>query len=186
MATPVRSRRAFLFALALLAAGPVVACGDVRPPTAAAPQLDAVRTAAAESDAPTDSAAVRRRLERAAGGLLYTSESDHPFEYVFLAAELPGPVTGPAFHRAAGLADGTPVEERTLDDFFAGHIERVDPNDSAAVALVPRYRALKRTLATAVRGARVFRVGRVVIRCYLVGTDARGNVVGLATTAVET
>jgi len=81
---------------------------------------------------------------------------------------------------------GEVVEARTLDDFFARHIERVDPNDAVAVALVPRYERLKRTIRTSVRDARVFRVGTIAIRCYVVGLDPWGNVVGLATTAVET
>ena len=37
-----------------------------------------------------------------------------------------------------------------------------------------------------VRGARVLRVGRIAVRCYIVGLDGGGNVVGLATTAIET
>jgi hypothetical protein len=62
----------------------------------------------------------------------------------------------------------------------------VDPEDAAAAALVPRFEELKRTLRTAARDVRVFRVGRVAVRCFIVGVDAHGNVVGLATTAIET
>jgi hypothetical protein len=62
----------------------------------------------------------------------------------------------------------------------------VDPSDAAAVALVPRYRRLREVLRTSVRGATVFRVGQIAIRCYIVGVDHRGHVVGLVTTAVET
>lgn len=130
--------------------------------------------------------ATRRRLERAAAGLLYTSESDYPFDYVFFAADERPSLTEAAFRAAAGVPADSVVEERSLDDFFARHIERVDPADSVAVALVPRYRALKRTIRASVRGVRVFRVGQIAIRCYVVGIDARGNVVGLATTAIET
>ncbi len=141
----------------------------------------------ADGSAPARSAAAtRRRLERAAAGLVYTSESDYPFTYVAFAADAAAPLTEAAFRRAAGVPADSAVEARTLDEFFARHIERVDPNDAAAVALVPRYRALRRALRTSVRGARAFRVGGVVIRCYVVGVDARGDVVGLATTAVET
>ncbi len=164
-------------------------CGCAVPDGATGPTAPAapVRAAAVESPpSALDSAATRWRLERAADGLLYTSESDYPFEYVFLASDARAPLTADAFRTAAGFPPDSAVEERTLDDALARHIERVDPADSAAVALVPRYRALRRTLGTAVRDARVFRVGRVVVRCYFVGVDARGNVVGLATTAIET
>ena len=96
------------------------------------------------------------------------------------------PLTAAAFRAAAGVPADSTVEEVSLDDFLARHIERVDPNDARAVALVPRYRALKRTLRLTARAPRVFRVGRVAIRCYLVGLDAFGNLVGLETVAIET
>ena len=64
-------------------------------------------------------------------------------------------------------------------DRLARHIERVDPYDDVAVALVPRYRVLRETIRHAVRDPVVFRVGRIAIDCYVVGTDWDGNVVGL-------
>jgi hypothetical protein len=105
---------------------------------------------------------------------------------VHLAAAAAVPLTADAFRAAAGVPADEPVEEQTLDAFFARHIERVDPADAEAVARVPRYRALRRTLRTSLRGTRVFRVGRIAIRCYVVGVDRHGHVVGLATTAIET
>jgi hypothetical protein len=129
---------------------------------------------------------VRRQLERAADGLLYTSETDHPFAYVHRAGPAPTPLTVAAFRAAFAVPDDVAVEELSLDDFLARHIERVDPNDPVAVALVPRYRQLRETLRRSVRAARVFRVGRIANDCYLVGTDASDDVVGLATLAVET
>jgi hypothetical protein len=128
----------------------------------------------------------RRQLERAAEGLLFTSESDYPFTYVRLAGPAPAPLTVEAFRTAAGLPADVPVEVVSLDDFLARHIERVDPADAAAVALVPRYRQLRETLRRVVRAPRVYRVGRIAITCYLVGTDASDDVVGLTTVAIET
>lgn len=173
-----------LAATALLAA--VQGCTDRLAATEPAPRLALTQAAADAQGTAFARDATRRRLERAAAGLLYTSESDYPFDYVFFPATASAPLTVAAFRDAAGVPTDSLVEELTLDAFFARHIERVDPNDAAAVALVPRYRALKRTIRASVRGARVFRVGRIAIRCYVVGVDARGNVVGLATTAIET
>ena len=79
-----------------------------------------------------------------------------------------------------------PTVRKGIDDFFARHIERVDPYDDVAVALVPRYRVLRETIRHAVREPVVFRVGRIAIDCYVVGTDWEGNVVGLTTVAIET
>ncbi|MDB4887037.1 MAG: Nuclease inhibitor-like protein [Gemmatimonadetes bacterium] len=126
------------------------------------------------------------RLERAARGLLYTSESDVPFTWFSAAGPFASPPGDAALRLATGAADGDPVETITLDRFFARHIERVDPADRAAVALVPRYRHLRETLRRAIPGIRVYRVGRTRVRCFLVGTDRDGNLVGLYTEAIET
>ena len=128
----------------------------------------------------------RLRLERAAGDLLYTSESDHPFRYVFRTGPFAGPLDVAAFRAAFGVPADVPVELVGLDDFFARHIERVDPADAVAVALVPRYRHLRETLRHTLDDPRVFRVGRIAIDCEIVGTDGAGNLVGLHTVAIET
>jgi hypothetical protein len=130
---------------------------------------------------------IRERLEQAAEGLTYTSESDEPFE----AFELPGGGAGwpygvEEFARRIGAPAGAPAEERSLTRFFAPHIENTDPYDTQTQALRPRYEALRALLAGSLREVRVFRVGRVEIDCYAVGDDGAGNLVGLRTVAVET
>ena len=138
--------------------------------------------------APLAGAALRERLERAAEGLLYTSETDAPFEYVSAPRRggAGGELTAAEVAALFAGGDGGPVGERTLDKFFARHIERVDPHDAASVALVPRYEALKAALRESLGSVRAVRVGAVEVRCFVVGLDARGDVAGLATRAVET
>ncbi|MFL5383315.1 MAG: nuclease A inhibitor family protein [Longimicrobiaceae bacterium] len=130
---------------------------------------------------------IRERLEAAAEGLTYTSESDRPFE----AFELPGGAAGwpygaEEFARRIGAPAGAPVQERSLARFFAPHIENTDPYDTQTQALRPRYEALRALLESGLREVRVFRVGRVEIDCYAVGADEAGNLAGLRTVAVET
>jgi hypothetical protein len=135
---------------------------------------------------PTPDPALRASIEAAAEGLLYTSESDRPFEFVFLpgAGDLP---PGPrAFAAQVGASEGAPAEERTLDDFFARHAETADPYDVQAQRIRPRYEALRELLRTALRGTTVYRVGRVEVECWVVGGDGRGNLAGVRTVAVET
>jgi hypothetical protein len=169
-------------ALLLAACAPADRLAAPRLPTA--PRPDAARSVDPAPGTPV--AVTRFLLERAAAGLLYTSESDYPFTYVFRAAAVPAPLAVEDFRRAFGIPPDAPVEVVSLDDFLARHIERVDPNDPVAIALVPRYRVLRETLRHAVDGVRVFRVGQIAIDCYLVGTDRAGNVVGLTTVAIET
>lgn len=134
-----------------------------------------------------DGSELRRQLETAADGLLYTSESDRPFEWFSLPGGAAGwPYGADEFARRIGAAAGAPVEERTLDRFFAPHIESTDPYDTRAQEIRPRYEALKTLLAASLAGVRVFRVGRIEIACYVVGGDDRGNLAGLRTVAVET
>ncbi len=125
-------------------------------------------------------------LADAAAGLLYTSESDYPFEPFTFANGSAADLTPSGFLARLGLPDATLIEEWTLDRFFARHIEQASAADAHAQALRPRYEALKRAIVSALRDVRVFRVGEIQVRCYVAGLDADGHVSGLATTAVET
>jgi hypothetical protein len=132
-------------------------------------------------------ATLRERLEDAAAGLVYSSEGDHPFEFCQLdASAADWPPTAERFGQLVGTPAGTRVEERTLDDFFARHVENVDPLDGASQALRPRYDALRAQLRAMLRDTRVFRVGRTEVRCYVVGVGPEGEIAGLSTTAIET
>jgi hypothetical protein len=162
-----------------------IGCAAVTAPDAAAPSRASADGAAA-TVAPLSVDVIRARLERAADGLLYTSESDYSFVWFHAAGPVPAPLTPAALLAAAGEAPDEPVEVISLDDFFARHIERVDPYDSVAVSLVPRYRHLRETIRLTVPDVRVFRVGRIQVRCYVVGVTAGGEVVGVSTVAIET
>jgi hypothetical protein len=127
---------------------------------------------------------LRARLERAAEGLTYGSESDRPFEFFFLPGGGERAPGAEAFGRLIG-AEGR-VEERDLDDFFMRHAETSDPYDTEAQALRPRYEALRELLRTELRGTAVYRTGRIEVQCYVVGGDGRGNLAGVRTVAIET
>ena len=137
---------------------------------------------------PTAPTPLRARLEAAADGLVFSSEGDHPFHFVEIDAGADRwPASAAAFAAIIGAGRGEQVEEIELQEFLARHVERVDPLDSAAQALRPRYDALRQTLRAELEDLRVFRVGQVRVRCYAVGVDpASGRVVGLETLAIET
>jgi hypothetical protein len=179
----MRKRRAFLLVVTILAPSALGACADGAPPTGSPPAVSAM-PAVQSSWACQPS--VRNRLEHAAEGLLYTSESDFPFEFFCAPAQVADTLTAETFRALAGVSADTPFEEISVDEFFARHIERVDPNDAVAVALVPRYRELEEAVFETLHEPRVYRVGHIAVRCYIVGTDRSGNVAGLTTTAIET
>jgi len=43
-----------------------------------------------------------------------------------------------------------------------------------------------RMLSTRLRDARVYRLGKIEIQCYIAGLDGDGNLAGLKTVAIET
>ena len=130
---------------------------------------------------------LRAAIEGAVAGLVYTSESDRPIEWFTLAGGADGwPYSVDEFARRIGATAGSPREETTLDRMFEAHIEAVDPADTRAVEIRPRYEALKSLLLSRLRAIRVFRVRSVEIDVYAVGDDGSGNLAGVHTVAVET
>lgn len=130
---------------------------------------------------------LQEELERASAGLVYSSESDRPFE--FFSLRYPGRSSPPQpaeFAKLVGAANTTPAEQRSLVDFFARHTATSDPYDSEAQNIRPRYEGLMRVLSTRLRDARVYRLGKIEIQCYIAGLDGAGNLAGLKTVAVET
>jgi hypothetical protein len=130
---------------------------------------------------------LQEELERASAGLVYSSESDRPFE--FFSLRYPGRSSPPQpaeFAKLVGAANTAPAEQRSLVDFFARHTATSDPYDSEAQNIRPRYEALMRVLSTRLRDARVYRLGKIEIQCYIAGLDGAGNLAGLKTVAVET
>jgi hypothetical protein len=132
-------------------------------------------------------AALLRRVAALAEGLVYSSESDRPLlPFHRAAAAVPIPLTPRAFTAMLGADADEPVEEWTLERFFLRHIECAAPEDEIASARLPRYDALRSLMQRELRDARVFRVGRVQVRCYVVGLDAGGDLIGLETVSIET
>ena len=126
-------------------------------------------------------------LETAAAELVYTSESDRPFEWFFLKDAGTGwPYDAEELAKRFPEAGGKKIEERSLDDFFRRHIETSDPYDVRTQQIRPRYEALKATLGSSLKDPRVIRIGSIEITCLIVGDDGRGNLAGLSTVAIET
>lgn len=128
---------------------------------------------------------VSKILERAAEGLLYTSETDAPFTWFCLSGAV-DQMDVDTFRRVAAIPEATQVEEQTLAEFFRPMIDDVDPADEVAQANRSRFGALKHTVEAELKCAHVFRVGEVQIRIHLVGVLPSGAVGGLMTEAMET
>ena len=131
--------------------------------------------------------ALRERIERAAEGLCYTGPSGHPFEF----RRFPGiaiPVARLSATELAALAGarGGDVQEITLEELLARHIERVDARDAEGQRLMPRFQALRDVLHESLENIRVVRHLGLEVRCLVLGNDpATGEVAGVETVAAE-
>lgn len=85
------------------------------------------------------------------------------------------------------LLPDLPVETRTPDDLLAGMCEDQAGDPPDLLAMRARFRSLRDILPSLLPDAVVYRIGRVKIETFLVGTvDESGNLAGFETIQVET
>lgn len=135
-----------------------------------------------ECAASVTTATIIDQLKQATTDLLWSSESDYPFELV--TWERNTDLTPAALFR--DLTDDDHVESISLTDFFAPVITVEDWYEAEELALVDRYQALLQTIKSNFSEIRVFRVGEIEIAIYIIGKTATSDVVGLKTISVET
>jgi hypothetical protein len=124
-------------------------------------------------------------LKTATEGLLYSSESDEPFE-VFEWKDVKEPFTEEQLLGLGGHEADTPVEKVSLDKFFAGLTKEEHWHGDEEKALAGRYQNLLAVIKEHLTGPKVFRVGEVEVAIYVVGRSGEETWVGVKTTAVET
>ena len=123
------------------------------------------------------------RLTQATVDLLWSSESDYPFEIVTWSQGTqltPEALVGDS-------DDANPeIESMTLIDLFAPILAIEDWYEAAELAQVDRYTNLLHAIDTNLADVQVFRVGEVEMAIYIVGKTPAGDLVGLKTHVVET
>src|SRR4051812_30334538 len=117
-----------------------------------------------------------KALEEASEGLSYQSESDEPFT-AFTWKKAEGELTADVVRKRARKKG--PVEEVSLDDFFAD----LTAEDAPAVK---QYRRLLEAINKNLTGVKVFKVGGRKKAVFIAGKTDEGDFAGLRTTAVET
>ncbi|WP_310484595.1 nuclease A inhibitor family protein [Chamaesiphon sp. VAR_48_metabat_403] len=115
--------------------------------------------------------------------LLWSSESDYPFEIVtWERGEDLDPTA--LFNKLAKSNDA--IETITLADFFAPALKVEGWYESDELALVNRYTDLFHAIESNLSDVKVFRVGEVEIAIYIIGKTFSGDIIGLRTDVVET
>jgi len=133
-------------------------------------------------DGPPDDAILV--LAAAAEGLLVPSETDAPLTPFRWGGN--APLTPEALPTALGLSPNTPVETRTLDEFFAPLARVADWMDDDQRERAGRFATLHNLIDCSLTDVTVYRVGKTQIAVIVAGQDAHGDTVGLRTTLVET
>lgn len=123
------------------------------------------------------------RLKQATIDLLWSSESDYPFEIVTWKQGIE--MTPTALFGSGDDADRS-IESITLTELFAPVLTVEDWYEAAELKQVDRYTELFHAIESNLAEVQVFRVGEVEIAIYIIGKTPTGDLVGLKTHTVET
>jgi hypothetical protein len=124
------------------------------------------------------------RIAEACRGLNYMSETDAPVD-PFVGGKVTGSVRK-ALAEVSGSGPRSRIEEADPEPFFSRLTTIKEWYTPEQEKNARGFAALERILRGHLADLRVFRVGRVRIDIYVVGTDRRGDLLGIKTRAVET
>jgi Nuclease A inhibitor-like protein len=136
-----------------------------------------------EPTAVLTTATIIDRLKQATTDLLWSSESDYPFEIVTWE---PGIELNPSDLFSNIYDTDLAIESMDLADLLAPVIAVEDWYEAEELALVDRYQKLLQSIESNLSEVQVFRVGEVEIDIYIIGKTPTGDIVGLKTLSVET
>lgn len=122
------------------------------------------------------------QLSQAVEGLLWLSESDYPWETVYI--ENVDNIETKLLELTPSNS-ATKIEIRELDNFFK-RVTQAKDEDEEELQESRRYQALVDLLKTHLRDIKVYRVGECEIKVYILGKTELGKVAGLSTMVVET
>ena len=123
-------------------------------------------------------------IEKCAEGLVYISETDAEIKpFVGQKAES---VTAEEVLRQTNNAPDSAVAESDFADFFARLTALQDWFGDEEKANAAKFVALEQSLANNLRELKVFKVGKIQLKIYVLGLDENDKLLGINTQAVET
>ena len=117
--------------------------------------------------------------------LLWISETDAPFEIIQWQNQS-NQLTNEQLLKLTGHSVDISVEVIEVDDFFSAAIAEQDWFRDEEKAIAKRYQELIFLLKQHLNQLKVYCIGEINIDIYIVGETESGEIVGLATKAVET
>jgi hypothetical protein len=124
-------------------------------------------------------------LQQAADGLTYPSETDARWAAVAWP-QAAGEPTAAAVLKLGGHRKRTPVQEVSLNQFFAPLVQEQAWYGADEKADAAKYRALLAAVRELLTAPKVVQAGSRKVTVYVVGQAKEGGWAGLKTTAVET
>lgn len=123
-------------------------------------------------------------LEPLIAGLLFMSEADYPLQTIFWKQDVE--VTDEYLRGQAGAGADAPVKTEDVDKFFRAAVSEPDWKGTAELALARRYQAVVNWLKANLSKPKVYRVGEIDIKVYILGRSPGGNWLGISTRVIET
>jgi hypothetical protein len=125
-------------------------------------------------------------LTQAAKGLLFPSESEFPFTYFEWPDYQGKRLYASKILKLLNYPPDTPIEKKSLDDFFKQVTEVQDWYGEEENENVRKFVHLKQVLTEQLTSIQVYRVGKIEISVYIAGKTSDGHWAGLSTKVVET
>ena len=130
------------------------------------------------------SSALQEQLEEICKNLIYISETDSPVR-PFMDSKIES-ITSNSVARALGRVSTEPVERVDIQVFFEKLTRSREWHRATQKTTAELFGRLEKLLTENLEDASVFRFGTIRIDIFVVGKDARGNLSGVKTKAVET
>lgn len=127
---------------------------------------------------------ILEKISRLCDGLFYISETDAPVT-AFLSEHADDETLENYLTHITGISNDD-VEKIDLEFFFVRLVAEKEWHGEKEKERVKRFRSLKSTLEDNLRDLKVFKIGRVRKKIFVVGRDKDNRLVGVRTESVET
>ena len=123
-----------------------------------------------------------QEIADAAEGLVFMSESDHPFEVVQLKSKK----VEKEIKQLAQKSADTTMETQTVDYFFRNMVKTYPGYSADQQETAERFLKLRELLKQKLKEVQVYRLGSIQVDAFIIGKLQDGSYGGLRTKLIET
>ena len=123
-----------------------------------------------------------QEIADAAEGLVFMSESDHPFEVVQLKSKK----VEKEIKQLAQKSADTTMETQTVDYFFRNMVKTYPGYSADQQETAERFLKLRELLKQKLKQVQVYRLGSIQVDAFIIGKLQDGSYGGLRTKLIET